>query len=57
SSVKDLCHPCGPNPLADSCNEPCVRQCEDSHVVIQPPTVLVTLPGAILTSFPQKSPV
>ncbi|XP_030358463.1 feather keratin 1-like [Strigops habroptila] len=34
----DLCRPCGPTPLANSCNEPCVRQCEDSRVVIQPST-------------------
>ncbi|NXF56019.1 KRFB protein, partial [Oceanites oceanicus] len=53
----DLCRPCGPTPLANSCNEPCVRQCEDSHVVIQPPTVQVTLPGPILSSFPQNSTV
>ncbi|KAF1544101.1 Feather keratin 2, partial [Eudyptula albosignata] len=56
----DTCRPCGPTPLANSCNDPCVRQCEDSHVVIQPPTpptVLVTLPGPILTSFPQNTAV
>ncbi|NWI22460.1 KRFC protein, partial [Sula dactylatra] len=53
----DLCRPCGPTPLANSCNEPCVRQCEDSHVVIQPPAVLVTLPGPILSAFPQNTAV
>ncbi|XP_074880520.1 feather keratin 1-like [Buteo buteo] len=53
----DLCRPCGPTPLANSCNEPCVRQCEDSHVVIQPSTVVVTLPGPILSSFPQNTAV
>ena len=53
----DLCRPCGPTPLANSCNEPCVRQCEDSRVVIQPPAVLVTLPGPILSSFPQSTAV
>ncbi|XP_061299650.1 feather keratin 1-like [Pezoporus flaviventris] len=53
----DLCRPCGPTPLANSCNEPCVRQCEDSRVVIQPSTVLVTLPGPILSSFPQSTAV
>ncbi|XP_064301442.1 feather keratin 1-like [Phalacrocorax carbo] len=53
----DLCRPCGPTPLANSCNEPCVRQCEDSRVVIQPSTVLVTLPGPILSSFPQNTAV
>ncbi|NXA57483.1 KRCL protein, partial [Nothocercus julius] len=44
-----------PAPLADSCNEPCVRQCPDSTVVIQPPASVVTLPGPILSSFPQSS--
>ncbi|POI18514.1 hypothetical protein CIB84_017743, partial [Bambusicola thoracicus] len=40
-----------------SCNEPCVRQCQDSQVVIQPSTVVVTLPGPILSSFPQNTAV
>ncbi|POI20095.1 hypothetical protein CIB84_016158, partial [Bambusicola thoracicus] len=53
-SCYDLCRPCGPAPLANSCNEPCVRQCQDSQVVIQPSTVVVTLPGPILSSFPQN---
>ncbi|NXW09552.1 KRFB protein, partial [Fregetta grallaria] len=53
----DLCRPCGPTPLANSCNEPCVRQCEESRVVIQPPPVQVTLPGPILSSFPQNTNV
>ncbi|XP_065525536.1 feather keratin 1-like [Lathamus discolor] len=56
-ACSDLCRPCGPTPLANSCNEPCVRQCEDSRVVIQPPAVLVTLPGPILSSFPQSTAV
>uniref|UniRef100_A0A8B9UEL0 Keratin n=1 Tax=Anas zonorhyncha TaxID=75864 RepID=A0A8B9UEL0_9AVES len=56
-SCYNLCNPCGPTPLANSCNEPCVRQCEDSHVAIQPSTVLVTLPGPILSSFPQNTAV
>ncbi|XP_046793713.1 feather keratin Cos2-3-like [Gallus gallus] len=30
------CRPCGPTPLASSCNEPCVRQCQNSNVVIEP---------------------
>ncbi|NWW41816.1 KRF3 protein, partial [Panurus biarmicus] len=47
------CQPCGPCLLGSSCNEPCVRQCQSSHVVIEPPAVLVTLPGPILSSFPQ----
>uniref|UniRef100_A0A493T2P8 Keratin n=1 Tax=Anas platyrhynchos platyrhynchos TaxID=8840 RepID=A0A493T2P8_ANAPP len=56
-SCYNICRPCGPTPLANSCNEPCVRQCEDSHVAIQPSTVLVTLPGPILSSFPQNTAV
>uniref|UniRef100_A0A8V5HCF9 Keratin n=2 Tax=Melopsittacus undulatus TaxID=13146 RepID=A0A8V5HCF9_MELUD len=51
------CQPCGPTPLANSCNEPCVRQCQDSVVAIQPSAVVVTLPGPILTSFPQNTAV
>ncbi|XP_027765832.1 feather keratin Cos2-2-like [Empidonax traillii] len=35
------CCPCGPTPLANSCNECCVRQ----------------LPGPILSSFPQNTAV
>ncbi|XP_053916654.1 feather keratin-like [Cuculus canorus] len=53
----DLCSPCAPAPLANSCNEPCVRKCQDSTVVMQPPAVQVTLPGPILTSFPQSTVV
>ncbi|NWH65779.1 KRFB protein, partial [Geococcyx californianus] len=58
-SSYDLCTPtpCGPTPLANSCNEPCVRQCQESKYVIQPPPVVVTLPGPILTSFPQNTAV
>ncbi|KAM6038052.1 feather beta keratin-like [Theristicus caerulescens] len=58
-SCYDLCPPtpCGPTPLANSCNEPCVRQCQDSTYVIQPPPVVVTLPGPILSSFPQNTAV
>ncbi|NXU92480.1 KRF2 protein, partial [Xiphorhynchus elegans] len=51
------CQPCGPTPLANSCNECCVRQCQDSHVAIQPSPVVVTLPGPILASFPQNTAV
>ncbi|NWW49078.1 KRF4 protein, partial [Pedionomus torquatus] len=52
------CQPCGPTPLANSCNEPCVRQqCQNSTVVIEPPAVLVTLPGPILSSFPENTVV
>ncbi|NXX85815.1 KRSC protein, partial [Urocolius indicus] len=61
-SCYDLCSPagsgiCRPQPLADSGNEPCVRQCPDSTAVIQPPAVVVTFPGPILSSFPQSSVV
>ncbi|NXY59587.1 KRF2 protein, partial [Callaeas wilsoni] len=51
------CQPCGPTPLANSCNECCVRQCQDSPVAIQPSPVGVTLPGPILSSFPQNTVV
>ncbi|NWT10663.1 KRF1 protein, partial [Vireo altiloquus] len=51
------CQPCSPTPLANSCNECCVRQCQSSTVVIEPPAVLVTLPGPILSSFPQNTVV
>ncbi|XP_061215605.1 claw keratin-like [Neopsephotus bourkii] len=60
-SCSSLCAPsCGmaaPCPLADTTNEPCVRQCQSSSVVIQPPATVVTLPGPILSSFPQHSVV
>ncbi|NXC38720.1 KRCL protein, partial [Penelope pileata] len=46
-----------PQPIADSGNEPCVRQCPDSTTLIQPPAVVVTFPGPILSSFPQDSVV
>ncbi|NWT91703.1 KRF1 protein, partial [Urocynchramus pylzowi] len=51
------CQPCSSTSLANSCNEPCVRQCQDSTVVIQPSPVLVTLPSPILNSFPQNTVV
>ncbi|NXP95150.1 KRFB protein, partial [Passerina amoena] len=54
------CSPCGPTPLANSCNEPCALQCQDSRdsrVIINPSPVLVTLPGPIMTSFPQSTAV
>ncbi|NWI10654.1 KRFB protein, partial [Crypturellus soui] len=51
------CRPCGPTPLANSCTEPCVRQCQDSNIYIQPSSVVVTLPGPILSSFPQNTAV
>ncbi|XP_077644436.1 feather keratin Cos1-2-like [Lonchura striata] len=49
------CRPCGPTPLAKSCNEPCVRQFQDSTVGTEPSPVLVTLPGPMLSSFPQNT--
>ncbi|XP_067167914.1 feather keratin Cos2-3-like [Apteryx mantelli] len=49
------CRPCGPTLLANSCNEPCVRQCQASIVVIQPSPVVMTLPGTILSSFLQNT--
>ncbi|NXK70697.1 KRFB protein, partial [Sylvietta virens] len=56
-ACNNLCQPCGPTPLANSCNEPCALQCQDSRVVIKPSPVLVTLPGPIMTSFPQNTAV
>ncbi|NWV17455.1 KRSC protein, partial [Origma solitaria] len=44
-----------PRPMADSSNEPCVRQCPDSRALIVPPPVLVTIPGPVLSTFPQES--
>ncbi|NWX06627.1 KRF4 protein, partial [Caloenas nicobarica] len=49
------CQPCGPIPLANSCNEPCVKQYQSSNVVIEHSSVVVTLPGPILTSFAQNT--
>ncbi|NXW71453.1 KRF4 protein, partial [Hirundo rustica] len=51
------CQPCRPSPLASSCNACCVRQCQSSHVIIEPPAVLVPLPGPILSSSPQTTAV
>ncbi|XP_059724250.1 feather beta keratin-like [Haemorhous mexicanus] len=56
-ACNSLCRPCGPTPLANSCNEPCALQCQDSRVIIDPAPVLVTLPGPIMTSFPQNTAV
>ncbi|XP_068862171.1 feather beta keratin-like [Aphelocoma coerulescens] len=53
----NLCRPCGPTPLANSCNEPCALQCQDSSVLTNPSPVLITLPGPIMTSFPQNTAV
>ncbi|OXB57565.1 hypothetical protein ASZ78_002595 [Callipepla squamata] len=46
-SCCDQCQPsqpCGLNPLVSSCNEPCVRQCQNSTIVIEPSPMVVTLP-------------
>ncbi|NWY96461.1 KRFB protein, partial [Loxia curvirostra] len=51
------CSPCRPTPLANSCNEPCALQCQDSRVIIDPSPVMVTLPGPIMSSFPQNTAV
>ncbi|XP_066059882.1 feather beta keratin-like [Chamaea fasciata] len=56
-ACNNICTPCGPTPLANSCNEPCALQCQDSRVIINPSPVLVTLPGPIMTSFPQNTAV
>ncbi|CAM5084080.1 unnamed protein product, partial [Natator depressus] len=56
-----LCSPkCGvarPSPVTGSFNEPCIRQCPDSEVLIRPSPVVVTLPGPILSNFPQHTGV
>ncbi|XP_051496069.1 LOW QUALITY PROTEIN: uncharacterized protein LOC127394269 [Apus apus] len=57
NQCQPCCQPCGPTPLASSCNEPCCRQCQSSIVVIEPSPVVVTLPGPILSSFPQNTVV
>ncbi|NWI21731.1 KRCL protein, partial [Crypturellus soui] len=31
------------------------RQCPDSTVIIQPPACVITMPGPMLSSFPQSS--
>ncbi|NWJ08018.1 KRF4 protein, partial [Crypturellus undulatus] len=46
----ELCMPCRP-----CANEPCVRQCQSSTAVIDPPPVLVALPEPIFNSFPQNT--
>uniref|UniRef100_A0A8C4WLW3 Keratin n=1 Tax=Gopherus evgoodei TaxID=1825980 RepID=A0A8C4WLW3_9SAUR len=45
------------SPVTGSFNEPCIRQCPDSEVVIRSSPVVVTLPGPILSNFPQESEV
>ncbi|NXI85645.1 KRSC protein, partial [Rhipidura dahli] len=46
-----------PRPFADSVNELCVQQCPDSTALIQPPSVVVTIPGPLLSTCPQESVV
>ncbi|NXP96377.1 KRSC protein, partial [Passerina amoena] len=46
-----------PQPIAESSNEPCVQQCPDSRALILPPPVVVTIPGPVLSTFPQESVV
>ncbi|NXJ73072.1 KRF1 protein, partial [Rostratula benghalensis] len=53
-SCYDKCQPwqpCGSIALANNCNEPCVRQCQNSTVLIQPSPVVVALSSPILSSF------
>ncbi|XP_056366581.1 scale keratin-like [Oenanthe melanoleuca] len=60
-SSSELCPPrtgvAVPQPIAESSNELCARQCPDSSALIQPPPVVVTFPGPILSSFPQQAVV
>ncbi|NXG39549.1 KRSC protein, partial [Dromaius novaehollandiae] len=60
-SCYELCVPQSgvacPRPIAASRNELCARQCPDSAALIQPPPVVVTFPGPILSSCPQQSVV
>ncbi|KFQ84010.1 Feather keratin Cos1-1/Cos1-3/Cos2-1, partial [Phoenicopterus ruber ruber] len=59
------CWPCSQTPLANSCTEPCVRQCQDSTIGIEPsptsgcppPPMVVPLPSPILSFFPQTTTV
>ncbi|NXR77390.1 KRSC protein, partial [Pycnonotus jocosus] len=46
-----------PQPIAESSNEPCVQQCPESRALIVPPPVVVTIPGPVLSTFPQDSVV
>ncbi|NXU57384.1 KRFB protein, partial [Turnix velox] len=39
-------------PLADNEAEPCVRQCPDSEIVIQPSPIFLFLPGPIMRTTP-----
>uniref|UniRef100_K7EWQ7 Keratin n=1 Tax=Pelodiscus sinensis TaxID=13735 RepID=K7EWQ7_PELSI len=46
-----------PSPVSGTFNEPCVRQCPDSHVLIRPSPIAMTIPGPIMSTFPQHSEV
>ncbi|NWV17453.1 KRFA protein, partial [Origma solitaria] len=50
-----LCSVSCPQPLASAWSQPCVTSCGDSRAVIQPPPVVITFPGPILSSCPQES--
>ncbi|CAM5086250.1 unnamed protein product, partial [Eretmochelys imbricata] len=60
-TFSSLCYPeyslARPSPVTGSCNEPCVRQCPDSKVLIRHSPVVVNLPEPILSNFPQHSGV
>uniref|UniRef100_A0A670Z316 Keratin n=1 Tax=Pseudonaja textilis TaxID=8673 RepID=A0A670Z316_PSETE len=51
-----LCYNCGPCLVALSGGDTpcCITSCPDSKVVIQPPPVCITIPGAVLTSYPNE---
>ncbi|NXS34909.1 KRSC protein, partial [Pomatostomus ruficeps] len=42
-------------PVAEAWSQPCVTSCGDSRALVQPPPVLITFPGPILSSCPQDS--
>ncbi|NWV78281.1 KRSC protein, partial [Dasyornis broadbenti] len=50
-----LCSVSCPQPVASAWSQPCLSSCGDSRALIQPPPVLVTFPGPILSSCPQES--
>ncbi|NXK15615.1 KRF1 protein, partial [Herpetotheres cachinnans] len=49
------CQPCDPTPLANSYNDPCARQCQDSTIVIEPSPMEVILARSILSSLLQST--
>ncbi|NXX34957.1 KRFA protein, partial [Nicator chloris] len=60
SSSSRCLAPCAvscPQPYADAWSQPCVTSCGDSRAIIQPPPVVITFPGPILSSCPQESVV